>query len=95
VAQRLGRVQHGHVVVRQPDRADLALVAKVGKAGQYSSIGVPSVGGQCIWRRSMRSTPSLRSDASTSARMFSGEPTRAGGDMGSSGFHLSPALVNT
>ncbi len=43
----------------------------------------------------MRSTPSRRSDASSSRRMLAGSPTRRGVASRSSSSHTSPHLVNT
>src|SRR5947208_126540 len=40
---------------------------------------MPSSAGQCVWYKSMRSTSSRRSDASSSRRMLRGSPTRRGG----------------
>ncbi|CFN83150.1 Uncharacterised protein [Bordetella pertussis] len=64
-------------------------------ACQYTSRGVPSPAGQCIWYRSMASTPSLRNDASTSRRRLSGAPIRRGLAMGSAGEPTRPPLVKT
>jgi hypothetical protein len=45
----LGRVELRDIVVGQPDGPDLALPPEVAEVCQYSSSGVPSVGGACTW----------------------------------------------
>ena len=65
------------------------------KTCQYSSSGVPSSAGQCIWYRSIRSTRSRRSEASTSVLMLAGAPTRLGSADRSAGFQTRPPLVKT
>ena len=49
MADRLGRLELSEVVVAQADGPSLALVDQFEEAPQYSSIGVPSSAGQCIW----------------------------------------------
>ena len=64
-------------------------------ACQYSSTAVRSSAGQCIWYRSIPSTRSRRSDASTLARRLAGCPARRGASVRSAGSQTRPALVNT
>ena len=49
MAERLGGLQLSDVVVGQADGAHLALALQFEQRCQYSSSGVPSSAGQCIW----------------------------------------------
>ena len=60
---------------------------------QDSSTGVPMLSGQWNWYRSIRSTPSRRSDASHSARIESGVSIRRGSALRSRSSHTMPHLV--
>src|ERR1700744_2853214 len=93
VADLLGRLQLEDAVVGQSCRGSCRRALRSVKTCQYSSTGVPSCAGQCIWYRSIRSTFRRRSEASTSARKLAGSPTRRGSAARSAGFQTWPPLV--